>query len=82
MCIRDSDYPFSVIYHNREYTTRSVPADIYSLWKDEHQFIMGRVSPIIGHGTMELVTGRNYRGEKVDFTDTIKELMTMWLRCV
>lgn len=39
------DKPFSVIYNNREWRFRSVPEDLFRLWKDSRSFAMGRTSP-------------------------------------
>lgn len=71
--------PFAVIHNNRTYTLRSVPEDMWRLFKDSRKFVYGRISPIVGRGTIELLTGKNYRGEKVTKWDTILDLLTAWI---
>jgi len=73
------DHPFSVIHNDREYTMRSVPEDIYKAWKDSRQFIYGRLNPIMARGSIQYLTGRNHRGEKVSWSDTTQELATQWI---
>ena len=69
-----TDHPFSVVHGNREYTMRSVPEDLYRLFKDSRAFIFNRLSPIIGKGVVEWLTGKNYRGEKVTGTDILRDI--------
>lgn len=66
-------HPFSVVVGGREYAMRSVPEDIYKLFKDTRKFIYGRLSPLIGHTTVELLTAKNYRGEKVAWSQTMAD---------
>ncbi len=73
------DHPFSVIRGGREYTMRSVPEDIYRAFKDSRAFIYGRLNPIIGRGAVQYASGTNYRGEKVTWADTTRELATQWI---
>jgi hypothetical protein len=73
------DHPFDVVVGNRKYTMRSVPEDIYKLIGDPRRFTMGRISPLIGRGIFQLGTGKNWRGEKVDYSDTFQELATAWI---
>ncbi len=79
----DDDYhwnhPFSVIHGDREYAMRSVPEDIYRLFKDSRAFINNRLSPLVGRGALEFVTGRNWRGEKVGYTQEFHDLATRWI---
>jgi len=77
--LADDDYhwesPFSVKVGNREYSMRSVPEDFYNALTNFRQFAFGRISPVLSRGTIQLLTGKNYRGENVDWTDTMKELV-------
>jgi hypothetical protein len=73
------DAPFDVVVGNRKYTMRSVPEDIFKLVGDPRKFAMGRISPLIGRGIFQLGTGKNWRGEKVDYSDTFKELASAWV---
>jgi hypothetical protein len=68
------DDPFGVHIGNRRYTVRSVPGDIVELFKDQRKFINGRLSPIVGKGTLEAVSGVNYRGEKASGVDVLKDM--------
>lgn len=74
-----NDSPFDVVAGNRRYTMRSVPEDMFKLVADPRRFAMGRISPLIGRGIFQLGTGKNWRGEKVDYSDTFKELATAWV---
>lgn len=75
----NTDEPFGVRVGNRTYRMRSVPEDIWRLFKDTRQFVYGRLNPIFGRGTAELLTGRNYRGEKITASETFKEALTSWI---
>jgi hypothetical protein len=76
--LSDDDYhwdePFAVIHGNRRYAMRSVPEDIWRAFQDSRKFIYGRLSPIVGRGAIQLLSGVNYRGEPTDAGETIKEL--------
>ena len=77
----DDDYhwenhPFEIKYKNRWYSMRSIPEDIYKAFEDWRQFTYSRLSPIVARGSLELLTGRNYRGEKVTPTQQWAELAT------
>lgn len=67
--------PFSVVVGNRAYAMRSVPEDIYKLFADSRRFLYGRLSPLIGHTVIEALTGLNYRGEKVKFSQTMEDTL-------
>jgi hypothetical protein len=73
------DHPFEVVYNGRTYSMRSVPEDLFNLFKDTRRFIYGRLSPVIGRGGIEYITGRNYRGEKQTTLDQLKEMATRWI---
>lgn len=69
------DAPFEIIHGDRKYRMRSVPEDLYSAFKDTRRFIYGRLSPVLGKGVVQGLTKTNYRGERVDFSETIKEIL-------
>jgi hypothetical protein len=75
----DPHHPFEVIHNGRRYAMRSVPEDIFSLLKDTRQFIYARVNPLTVKGGIQLATGLNYRGEKVDTLDTLTELLAGYI---
>jgi hypothetical protein len=74
-----TDHPFELKVGNRWYSMRSVPEDTYNLFRDTRQFTYSRLSPIVGRGTIEMLTGRNYRGEKTPALEEAKELATRWI---
>lgn len=69
------DQPFSLVRGNRSYTLRSVPEDIYKAVTDTGKFLSGRESPALRAG-VQLLTGRNYRGERTTAAETAKETLT------
>lgn len=73
------DHPFEVRSGDRWYSMRSVPEDIYKAYKDTRVFASNRLSPIIGRGVLETATGRNYRGEKISFTQEMRDIATRWI---
>ncbi len=72
------DHPFSVVHDGREYTMRSVPEDIYKMVHAPEQFLRGRISPLSSIG-FEALFQRNYRGEKVTYTDQVKDMASMFI---
>ena len=72
------DHPFSVVHDGREYTMRSVPEDIYKMVHAPEQFLRGRISPLSNIG-FEALFQRNYRGEKVDYVDQVKDAASMFI---
>lgn len=71
--------PFGVVHGNRTYTMRSVPEDIWRAFNDSRKFIYGRLSPIVGRGAIELLTGKNYRGEKTTHLETLQDMLASWI---
>jgi len=69
------DHPFEVIIGGRRYTLRSVPEDLFNMIKDTRRFVYGRINPLVGKGSIQLITGQNYRGEQVDAKETMTELL-------
>ncbi len=72
------DHPFSVVHDGREYTMRSVPEDIYKMVHAPEQFLRGRISPLSSIA-FEALFQRNYRGEKVTYTDQVKDMASMFI---
>lgn len=71
----DRKHPFEFHAGNRRYAMRSVPEDIASLIDNLRKFAYSRISPIIGKGTLQYLSGVDYRGQKVTAGDTTKELL-------
>lgn len=70
----DKKRPFEFVKGNRRYTVRSVPEDLVNLVTKTRQFIHSRLSPLVGKGTLQYLTGVDYRGQKVKALETTKEL--------
>ena len=66
--------PFEFTLGNRRYTMRSVPEDTQNLITHTRQFIHSRLSPLIGKGFFQYLSGVDYRGRKVSAGQTTKEL--------
>ncbi len=58
------DVPFGVVFNNKEYSMRSIPSDAVRGLNNTTQFIYHRLAPWAS-GTIELLTGHDYRGIKV-----------------
>lgn len=72
-------HPFEIKHNGRRYSMRSVPEDIASAITDTQKFIYGRVNPLTVKGAIQLGTGLNYRGEKVDALQTAEELLAQYI---
>lgn len=68
--------PFGVIVGNRRYTMRSVPEDIYKAFSDSRRFISGRLSPLVGKGLLEGLSGVNYRSEPTTIGETLTNIVS------
>lgn len=75
----DDDYhwdePFGVVVGGRRYTMRSVPEDIYKAFQDWRKFAGGRLSPLIGRGLLEGLSGINYRNEPTTLGETFTNII-------
>lgn len=71
----DPKHPFEFHQGNRRYTLRSVPEDISSVVNNARQFVHSRISPIIGKGVLQYLSGVDWRGRKVTAGQTTKELL-------
>ena len=78
----DDDYHFDDpvgVYHNgRRYTFRSEVSDVVHFAKDPAAYGMARLAPFAS-SILEEFEGRNWRGEKVDSWEVLKELATKTL---
>lgn len=76
----DDDYhwdePFDVIVGNRRYSMRSVPADIAHAFSDTRRFVSGRLSPFLGRGLLEGLSGVNYRREPTTAAQALSDIIT------
>ena len=70
----DKKDPFAFHVGNRKFTMRSVPEDTVRLLSDSRAFLYARLNPIIGKGTIQLLSGTDWRGQKVTSAQTLKEL--------
>jgi hypothetical protein len=68
------DMAFHVKVGENIYGLRSVPADIMELISDPRRFVSGRLSPLLGRGVTEYLTGRNYTGRPVGVGDQLKDV--------
>ena len=67
--------PFRVHYKNRAYGMRSVPEDVYRMFKDWRMYTSNRMSPILRFA-FEGMGKHNARGEEIDWSDAFKDLLT------
>lgn len=78
----DPKHPFEVTHKGRTYFLRSVPEDLFRLFfsgaDKRREFVSARVNPA-AQKAWQMVSGINYRGEKVGFWDTIGELLTNYI---
>lgn len=72
----DADHPFEFHVGSRKYTMRSVPEDISGLIHNTRTFVHSRLSPIVGKGTLQYLSGVDYAGRRVTAGETTKELLT------
>jgi hypothetical protein len=78
----DPKHPFELRVGNRTYFMRSVPEDLFRLFfsgtDKTREFVSARINPMT-QKAWQAVSGLNYRGEKVDWTDTIGELVANYI---
>lgn len=78
----DWQHPFELTVNGRTYTLRSVPEDLFRLLFSgpdlRREFVSARINPFAQKG-IQALTGRNYRGEKTTFTDTMGELLANYI---
>ena len=82
----DYKHPFEVTINGRTYSFRSVPEDIWRLTMEgsdaRREFVSGRTNPFFTKLYQGAISGRNYRGEKVSFTDTVGEALANYIPIV
>lgn len=71
----DKRHPFEFHVGSRTFTMRSVPEDLSNLISNTRTFVHSRLSPIIGKGALQYLTGVDYAGRKVSAGETTKELL-------
>ncbi len=72
----DPEHPFEFRIGSRKYTMRSVPEDIDALRSHTRAFINSRLSPVIGRGTAQYMSGKDYAGRNISAADTTKQILT------
>ena len=72
----DKKHPFEFHVGSRKYTIRSVPEDISGLLSNTRSFVHSRLSPLVGKGALQYLSGTDYAGRKVTAGQTTKELLT------
>jgi hypothetical protein len=64
-----------VVINGQEYHFRTIQGDIWRLATNPSQFIIDRANPLTIKTPAEWVTGRNWRGEKVDTLEMFREFL-------
>jgi hypothetical protein len=73
------DKPFTVIVGDREYTPRSVVADIMHLAKSPRNFVYQRLNPLWGKPVVEIASGKDRFGRSVDAEDAARDIFKSWI---
>ncbi len=66
--------PFTFHVGNRKFTMRSVPEDMVRFMADNRAFTYARLNPLTGVGPLQLLSGTDWRGNKVTRGETLKQL--------
>ena len=75
----DIKKPFTVVIGGREYTPRSVQADIVHLISSPRSFWYHRLNPLWGRPLVELSTGRDFYGRQPEnFVEAAKNILKSW----
>ncbi len=69
----DKKDPFAFHIGNRKFTLRSVPEDALRLATEARAFIYARLNPLLGKTAVQLISGTDWRGNKVTAGQTLKE---------
>jgi hypothetical protein len=69
------DDPFGVTVGDKRYSVRTIPGDIVEAITAPRQFAFGRFSPLV-NDAWEVGSGKNYRGERVGITDSLRDVAT------
>lgn len=70
--------PFGVIHNGRRYTMRNEAEDLWNFAHDTGKFINARLNPTL-QSISQLLTKRNWRGEKITPLQTLGEWLTKWI---
>lgn len=70
----DLEHAFTLRSGKHDYSLRTVQGDIIHLITDPNRFARNRLNPLYGRTALEALTQRNYRGEKVDWVEQLKDL--------
>lgn len=70
----DLEHAFTLRAGKHDYSLRTVQGDIIHLITDPNRFARNRLNPLYGRTGLEALTQRNYRGEKVDWVEQLKDL--------
>ena len=73
------DKPFKVVYRGKEYGLRTVPSDIEELITNTRQFSYFRISPLVGRGLIEYLTGRDDRGVQRTGLQQVEDIMSSFI---
>jgi hypothetical protein len=73
------DKPFTFIYGGREYSPRSVVADIAHLFTNTRSFWYHRLNPLWGRPAAQIWEGRNFQGKRVDIEDIARDVLKSWV---
>ena len=65
------DHPFSLVVNGHEYTLRTMPNDIIKMFSDPSSWAASRLSPVMNLAKEEVLQ-RNWKGEKIDHTEGLK----------
>jgi hypothetical protein len=72
------DKPFSAVIGGREYSPRSVVADMWHLVTDPRGFWYTRLNPLWGKPVYELASGRDQHDQKETLAEGAKNILKSW----
>lgn len=68
------NHPFSVLYNNKEYALRTVPADVWHMMTDPGNFFYYRMSPA-AQRSMDLALQRDSNGRPIAWSGQVENLL-------
>jgi hypothetical protein len=75
----DWKHPFTFKVSGREITPRSVVGDVFHFFNDPRGFWNYRLSPLWGRPLASALTGRDFAGRKIGFTDWVTDILKSWV---
>lgn len=75
----DEKHPFEFHVGDRRYTMRSVPEDIAGLATDPRKFVYSRLSPTVGKGSVQLISGVDWAGRPISPGKTLQQTATQFV---